>query len=406
MLKQPTLSVLQTAPSAGCSSVNCSNLFALNSSIFFRSFDSYPDNSSIDYDDDSSVTSLESFTSPFSDDTSCLSKTCRVPTDILRMPPGTYWEKSKNSRLPKMILDSKPDPTICYLRTSSSPSHRKEWQSSKTAPLSRPLPSILVTTSPKTLDSSFSSVEDPRAEIHLLPVATPISATRVVPCCDLCGRKDAEIHKQAKEIESLKGLVTQLVAVLGQSVAQQNQQLVVKQQDQVPSQVIPTSQPQPPVTLTSRAVESHQQETQLTLSIPPASSPCSIGKPCLAEPECMSKRSSSSTMLRLSRLKQLKEESSTVQPRQPRKGKRHLYVSVAGNWGYYSGPVLEQNISLQGCVIRFDNGDLYLGDMMCYVPSTSFFSDEHGLLFHGRGTLYRKDGCIIRGLFHKHQLIE
>jgi hypothetical protein len=124
------------------------------------------------------------------------------------------------------------------------------------------------------------------------------------------------------------------------------------------------------------------------------------------EPNDKTRDSSQSTMLRLSRLKHFKEESSPAKPSSTRNKKRHVYVSVAGNWGYYCGPALEQNVSLQGCVVRFDNGDLYLGDMMCYVPTTSFFSDEHGLRFHGRGALYRKDGTILRGLFHKHKLIE
>jgi len=252
----------------------------------------------------------------------------------------------------------------------------------------RQKPLMTVNASAKTLDSSFSSLDCPPAQVQFLPVATPISATRVVPCCDLCDRKDAEILKQSHEIEALKGLVTHLVTVLGQSIAQKQQQVPIDEpKDQVCPQV--------------------DEETSASQSKPVASPLSSTTeKPCLMSPEVALRGPTNSTMLRLSRLKQLKEESSSTKPASPRAGKRHLYVSVAGSWGYYSGPVLEQNVPLQGCVIRFDNGDLYLGDMMCYVPTTSFFNDEHGLQFHGRGTLYRKDGKIIRGLFHKHQLIE
>jgi len=87
-------------------------------------------------------------------------------------------------------------------------------------------------------------------------------------------------------------------------------------------------------------------------------------------------------------------------------GKRHIHVCVRGEWGYYSGPTLEQNKKLRGCVVRFDNGDLYLGEMLLYVPKTNVFTDEHGLQFHGRGTLYRKGGETTRGLFHKHEIQE
>lgn len=389
MLKQPSLSIIEAASTAP----KRTTFFAGTSSILYQNYDSSSHPYDIDLDDDSSVISLESFTSICGDDSPCTAKTRLDKVEVSQKSHGRYWDESKN-RLPYL----KPTPSVCYVHSPTSSISRDDRKVINKDRVIRPLFSSLMGTFPKNLDSSFSSTDIPPAEVHVLPVATPISATRVMPCCDLCDRKDTELQKQAQEIEALKGLVTHLVTVLGQSLAANQQGPAKEPQHQAGSQV--PSVARPPAL--------HQDEASSSTECPAVPSISSEeGKASIMSPDVTPRGSSSnSTMLRLSRLRQLKEESNATKSRSPRMGKRHLYVSVNGHWGYYSGPVLEQNVPLQGCVIRFDNGDLYLGDMICYVPSTSFFSDEHGLRFHGRGTLYRKDGSIIRGFFHKHQLIE
>ncbi|KAL3940637.1 MAG: hypothetical protein SGBAC_004869 [Bacillariaceae sp.] len=72
---------------------------------------------------------------------------------------------------------------------------------------------------------------------------------------------------------------------------------------------------------------------------------------------------------------------------------RHLRIQVNGSWGYYSGPTPEADEQLIGCVVRFDNGDLYLGNM-------------ENSCFHGPGAYYPKGGKAFRGTFVWNQLSE
>jgi hypothetical protein len=68
---------------------------------------------------------------------------------------------------------------------------------------------------------------------------------------------------------------------------------------------------------------------------------------------------------------------------------RHVRIQVNGQWGYYSGPKIsvdDDQQLLQGCVVRFTNGDLYLGSI------------RKGQ-FHGPGSLYPRQGSIQRGSF-------
>jgi hypothetical protein len=73
---------------------------------------------------------------------------------------------------------------------------------------------------------------------------------------------------------------------------------------------------------------------------------------------------------------------------------RHVRIRVNGQWGYYSGPKIieETEQLLQGCVVRFTNGDLYLGSI------------QKGQ-FHGQGSLYPIQGSIQRGNFCNGKLL-
>jgi len=103
--------------------------------------------------------------------------------------------------------------------------------------------------------------------------------------------------------------------------------------------------------------------------------------------------SSTSSMLQMSHSLQVKQAFKRGSPSASSDVKkiRHLRIQVNGNWGYYSGPKPSEDTQLVGCVVRFDNGDLYLGNM-------------ENSCFHGPGTYYPKGGKAFRGTFEWNQL--
>jgi len=107
--------------------------------------------------------------------------------------------------------------------------------------------------------------------------------------------------------------------------------------------------------------------------------------------------SSTSSMLQMSHSLQVKQAFKRGSPKHnqnapPPTKIRHLRIQVNGNWGYYSGPKpTSEDVQLVGCVVRFDNGDLYLGNM-------------ENSCFHGPGTYYPKGGKAFRGTFVWNQL--
>ena len=410
MLKQPYSGVLQAS----------SPVFGSQKSILFSPGSPSPLSYDLDYhlelgfrghEDDGTVSSLESL------DSRCIVDAPPTPSIEFMSTPklqGRYVVKSPSSCKSglfkaKVALQPKVDHLTCYVKTPL-PKPKKRLLSEKRVPLSPTSPK------PPSCHGSSSIATTESSTVESLPyplvLATPVSGSCVEPCdirFDRCERKDMEIQKQAQEIEQLKGLVTLLVNMLGDAVAQ-NHKL---------EYAVPRDNPSAPTAQLVKSLASSewtplaedQQEATSTPDLRPLLASdgalhCEGDAQRPTEHRDMPARTSK-TMLRLSRLKQLRQEESPANKKQPhRNGKRHLYVSVAGNWGYYSGPSLDQNKCLRGCVVRFDNGDLYLGDMMCYVPSTVFFSDDHGLLFHGRGALYHGDGTVTRGLFHKHKFKE
>jgi hypothetical protein len=263
---------------------------------------------------------------------------------------------------------------------------------------------------------------------HVLPlaVATPVTPCTPDSCCKGCKRKNLKLRKQAEEIEQLKCLVSRLVGLLGTSMSQDTAGTVNATKEDVRNihpesstsglVVEVPSEPQAaqPYTSCDESEAPRQRDDggdepsippSTDIRAPPSSNNIGLdlSSHSLDERSATGNNSASGAMLRLCRLKQQKIDSEPSSPKSPA-GKRHIHVCVRGAWGYYSGPTLEQNKKLQGCVVRFDNGDLYLGDMILHVPTTTTFTDEHGLQFHGRGTLYRKGGPTIRGLFHRHEL--
>eukprot|EP00980_Cylindrotheca_fusiformis_P002332 scaffold541_cov138-Cylindrotheca_fusiformis.AAC.15 len=73
--------------------------------------------------------------------------------------------------------------------------------------------------------------------------------------------------------------------------------------------------------------------------------------------------SSSPAMIQMSHSLRIKQSFTRGPPTKKPEKLRHLRIQVRGQWGYYSGPVPEKDVPLVGCVVRFDNGDLYVGNM-------------------------------------------
>jgi hypothetical protein len=268
-------------------------------------------------------------------------------------------------------------------------------------------------------------------------VATPVTPCTPDQYCPSCKRKNGKLKKQAEEIEQLKSLVNRLVGLLGSSLSENTVGSVDAATQEDPRENHPelgslVRTPSRSSSSTTTPLERKPAESSDETESPgqqnvgdvvPSTPPCKDAKTAphsntigqelsparsLDEerPVMVVPLSPTGTMLRLCHLKNLKDESGTPSPKTSSGTTRHIHVCVRGDWGYYSGPTLEQNKKLHGCVVRFDNGDLYLGEMLLYVPKTATFTDEHGLQFHGRGTLYRKGGPTIRGLFHKHEIKE
>lgn len=351
------------------------------------------------------------------------------------------------------VSSAKTQPTKCFIQTGipSSPSSsqkgcRVEEEEEAFSPtIASPPRALSFTPSssfnfsrPRSYTRSFSASSVTPMDIahhNSLPVAvaiaTPVSATRVSSCygnssssshddalyyCDSCTNKNQVIKQQRVEIEQLKALVTQMVSVLGKSLEAQHENSNNIHKAEPVSRTLKEDATPAPLGQSDNLVEelppvptllptSSNDDEHLTSPAPPSQSKDEIG---LWNKDSSSTAPSTRTMQRLCQLKHSKgtycDRSNRSCGKQNVSSVRHVPVTVAQNSGYYSGPSLvhpsgheNDGGKLRGCVVRFDNGDLYLGEMQNF---------DTGLKFHGRGTLYKKDGTVCRGLFHKNERVE
>jgi hypothetical protein len=101
------------------------------------------------------------------------------------------------------------------------------------------------------------------------------------------------------------------------------------------------------------------------------------------------------------------EETASTATKIPKNAReRHVRMQLSnGQWGYYSGPSRKTTSRkeeedddgiLSGCVLRMDNGDLYLGSL------------RHGNELYGSGVLYpgnKRRLPIQRGTFEDNRLV-
>jgi hypothetical protein len=72
----------------------------------------------------------------------------------------------------------------------------------------------------------------------------------------------------------------------------------------------------------------------------------------------------------------------------PRSSKQRIQVN--GQWGTYSGPTMKRRGAcvLQGCVVRLDSGELYVGNLSR--------NDTGSFTFRQPGTLYGRNASPKR----------
>ena len=189
--------------------------------------------------------------------------------------------------------------------------------------------------------------------------------------CASCVCRDQKLSQQRKEINHLKGIVKDLLVMSLES----------NNDDNSLGSLPKPEQQEPPKGALLKVVE------QMVLSPNRRSF-----DPDPEDPMNDETISSSSAMTQMSHSLRIKQSFRRGSLSKKPEKIRHLRIQVQGKWGYYSGPVPQKDVPLFGCVVRFDNGDLYLGNM------------QNGY-FHGPGTLYPKGGGPVqRGNYVSNEL--
>lgn len=196
-------------------------------------------------------------------------------------------------------------------------------------------------------------------------------------CCASCVCRDAKLVDQRKEIDHLKDVIQDLLVL---SMESRNN---LGYQDDDSLEDLP-----PPAVLEERAPHQGDLIRAAEMALSPSRQTFEADPD---DPLRTNRVSSTTAMLQMSHSLQVKQAFKRGAPTKMPKKIRHLRIQVNGNWGYYSGPKPEADLQLIGCVVRFDNGDLYLGNM-------------ENSCFHGPGTYHPKGGKSFRGTFVWNQL--
>jgi hypothetical protein len=167
------------------------------------------------------------------------------------------------------------------------------------------------------------------------------------PSCKCCTSKQEQIKQQEQEIQQLKSLVKGLVSL----VAQQSQEAIPK---------------------IEMKKEAHSD----------AESVCStVSSTTVSSMSCLSPSNSSSegSPLPGPSSPRISLPLTTVSEVCTRSKKQRIPIN--GQYGMYSGPAIKNKACiLQGCVVRMENGDLYVGSLSR--------NDTGSFTFHQPGTLY------------------
>ncbi|CAJ1952967.1 unnamed protein product [Cylindrotheca closterium] len=199
--------------------------------------------------------------------------------------------------------------------------------------------------------------------------------------CASCVCRDQKLVDQRKEIDHLKDVIQDLLVMGMESRASMNWGEDDDSLEDLPLPFILEEQAGPHEGDLIKAADMALAPSRKAFAVDPN------------DPLKTEQVSSTTAVLQMSHSLQVKQAFKRGAPAKIPEKIRHLRIQVNGNWGYYSGPKPEVDEQLVGCVVRFDNGDLYLGNM-------------ENSCFHGPGTYYPKGGRPFRGNFEWNQLSE
>ena len=198
-------------------------------------------------------------------------------------------------------------------------------------------------------------------------------------CCPCCASKQQQIERQDIELKQMNMLVKQLSRLLADVVRSQNQHSDLHNSKNR-------------LTRQQETISNHPHSTETNLSSylsPKRRNPNE--QDSVTTTTSPSSSSSSSSLSSISSAPQRKISSlpiTCVGSQCPR-SKNHR-IEVNGESGTYRGPSISRDENgrnhyqragiLQGCVVRFDNGDLYVGSLSR--------NDTGSLTFYPPGTLY------------------
>jgi hypothetical protein len=244
-----------------------------------------------------------------------------------------------------------------------------------------------------TRQSSIRSIASNTANNNILqPMAVTAESPKIrararlantKKACASCVCRDQKLVRQWKEIDHLKGIVKDLLVM---SLEDKDKD---ENDDDDSLEDLPGLMESPTRTRSTKGDLFQVSELALTPG------PHSFEEDS-EDPLKFSTVSSSSAMVQMSHSLRIKQSFTRGSPTKKPKNIRHLRIQVNGKWGYYSGPVPQKDVPLVGCVLRFDNGDLYLGNM------------ENSCL-HGPGSYYPKGypkggSQVLRGNFAWNEL--
>ena len=225
--------------------------------------------------------------------------------------------------------------------------------------------------------------------------ASPRSSSRCCAGCSSCATKDRQLKKQAQEIIQMKDLIQNLLGVMSNNAITPDatttisstskspkddndciniENLQQKHQTQEEEDEDKNSDDQRSTEESSEKIPQHDLNDYKASQSSSSSFNTGITTSRCTEPE----RAPTPKMELYEKIRQRKTyrppqesrtEASSCGGREEDNNKskvRHVRMCIDKRWGYYSGPVWKPDTSLKGCVIRFDNGDIYLGGLYNY----------------------------------------
>mmetsp|Transcript_18480 Transcript_18480/g.38518 ORF Transcript_18480/g.38518 Transcript_18480/m.38518 type:complete len:587 (+) Transcript_18480:75-1835(+) len=209
--------------------------------------------------------------------------------------------------------------------------------------------------------------------------APETAVTEQQQCCPCCASKQRIIERQANELKHMNVLVKKLCGLLADTV------LSKKNNSDGHNRLVPPTPKQEAITNYSHNETIYSASPKICSSNEKDASTANTSTSLDASSPTTSSPSSSS--LSPFPRRNISSLSITRVGAHCPRSKKHR-IQVNGNAATYSGPTIATESSdhyqraaiLQGCVVRFDNGELYVGSLSR--------NDTGSLTFHPPGTLY------------------